>query len=64
MDTILIDSKNSKTSNLHRLLLYLSGKAKLKRNEKCFTLSNSSIYYVWKNIKRWYKKNNISSNIE
>ena len=52
MDTILIDSKNSKTSNLHRLLLYLSGKAKLKRNEKCFTLSNSSIYYVWKNIKR------------
>ena len=57
MDTILKNSKNSKIPNLHRLLLNLSDKTKLKRSEKCFALSNFSIYYTWKNIKRSYKNN-------
>ena len=54
MDTIFINSKNSKT---YRLLLNLSEKTNLKRNDKYIALSNLSIYYTWKNIKRSYKIN-------
>ena len=33
MDTIFINSKNSKTSDLHRLLHNLTDKIKLKRSD-------------------------------
>ena len=46
---------NSKTSHLHRLLLNLSDKINLKRSDKYVDLSNLSIYYAWKNIKKSYK---------
>ena len=49
MDTILLNSENSKISNLHRLLLHLSNKINLKRSGKYVALSNISIYYTWKN---------------
>ena len=48
MDTIFMNSENSKTSDLNRLLLNLSDKINLKRNEKCVALSNLGIYYTWK----------------
>ena len=47
-----------KTSDSHRLLLNLSNKINLKRNDKYVALSNLSIYYTWKNIKKSYKNNN------
>ena len=47
--------ENSKTSHLHRLLLNLSDKINLKRSDKYVDLSNLSIYYAWKNIKKSYK---------
>ena len=50
MDTIFRNSKNSKTSDSHRLLLNLSDKINLKRSDKYVALSNLSIYYTWKNI--------------
>ena len=34
MDTIFMNSENSKTSDPHRLLLNLSDKINLKRNDK------------------------------
>ena len=43
-------SKNSKTSDPHRLLLNLTNKIDLRRKDKYVTLSNLSIYYTWKNI--------------
>ena len=46
-----MNSKNSKTSDPHSLLLNISGKINLKRSDKCFALSNISICYIWKNIK-------------
>ena len=49
--------ENSKTSDLHRLLLNLSGKINLKRSDKYVAFSNLSIYYTWKNIKKSYKNN-------
>ena len=51
MDTILMNSENSKTSDPHRLLLNLTDKIKLKRSDKYVALSNLSIYYTWKNIR-------------
>ena len=44
MVTIFMNSGNSKTSDLHRLLLNLSNKTNLKRNNKYVALSNLSIY--------------------
>ena len=51
MDTINMNSKNSKTSDPHGLLLNLSDKIDLKRNNKYVALSNLSMYYTWKNIR-------------
>ena len=55
MDTIFMNSENSKTSDPHRLLLNLSDKINLKRSDKYVALSNLSIYYTLKNIKKSYK---------
>ena len=52
-----MNSKSSKTSDAHRLLLNLTDKIDLKRKDKYIALSNFSIYYTWKNIKRSYKNN-------
>ena len=57
MDTTFLNSKNSKTSDPHRLLLNLTDEIKLKRSDKFVALSNLSIYYTWKNIKKSYKDN-------
>ena len=50
MDTIFMNSKNSKTSDVHRILLSLSDKINLKGGDKYVALSNLSIYYTLKNI--------------
>ena len=60
MDTIFMIFKNSKTSDPHWLLLNIVDKIKLKRSDEYVALSNLSIYYTWKNIKKSYKKNNKS----
>ena len=52
-----MNSKNSKTSDPHRLLLNLTDKIDIRRKNKCIALSNLSIYYIWKNIKQSYKNN-------
>ena len=57
MDTIFINSRNSKTSEPRRLLINLSNKVNLKRKDKYVALSDPSIYYKWKNTKKSYKNN-------
>ena len=59
-----MNSKNSKTSNPHGLLFNLWDKIKLKRSLKYVTLSNLSICYTWKNIKKSYNKFKISTGNE
>ena len=46
MDTIYMNSENSKTSDPHRLLLNLSDKMNLKRSDKYVALTNLSVYYT------------------
>ena len=57
MNTIFMNSENSKTSKPHSLLLKLTNKLDLRRCEKIIALSNLSIYYTWKNIKSSYNNN-------
>ena len=52
-----MNSKNSKTSKSHILVLKLTNKLDLRIGEKVITLSNLSIYYTWKNIKSSYNNN-------
>ena len=52
-----MNSRNSKTSDPDKLLLNLRDKVDLRRKDKYIALSNLSIYYTWKNIKKSYKNN-------
>ena len=57
MDTIFMNSENSKTSKPRVLILNLTDKIDLRRGEKSIALSNLIIYYTWKNIKKSYNNN-------
>ena len=63
MDTIFMNTENSKTSKRHVLILKLTTKLDLRFGENVIALSNLSIYYTWKNIKSTYsnKKFKISA---
>ena len=61
MDTIFMNSKNSGTSDCHRLLLSLTDILHLKGSDKYVTLSNLSIYYTQKNIKKSHKNNKLKT---
>ena len=57
MDTIFMNSKNSKTSEHNVLVLRLTDKLDLRRGQKTVALSNLSIYYTWKKVKSSYNNN-------
>ena len=57
MDTIFMNSENSRTSEYHVLVLKLTDKLNLRRGQKSVALSNLSIYYTWKNVKSSYNNN-------
>ena len=57
MDTIFINSENSKTSEYHVLVFKLTDKLDLRGDQKTVALSSLSIYYTWKNVKNSYNNN-------
>ena len=57
MDTIFMNSENSKTSEHNVLVLELTDKLDLRRGQKTVALSNLSITYTWKNVKSSYNNN-------
>ena len=57
METIFMNSKNSKTSEPHRFRLDLTDRHNFKKLKKNMTLANLSIYYTWKIIKSEYSNN-------
>ena len=59
MDTIFMNSENSRTSENHVLVLKLADKLDPRRGQKNVALSNFSIYYTWKNMKSSYKNNKL-----
>ena len=54
---IFMNTENSKTNEPHRFKLGLADKLKLKYPNKNIALVDSSIYYIWKNIKTEYNNN-------
>ena len=57
IDTIFMNSENSKTSTPHVLKLKLTSKLDLRIDEKVIALSNLSICYTQRNIKSSYSNN-------
>ena len=57
MNTIFMNSENSKTSEPYVLKLKFTSKLDLRLGEKVIALSNLSIYYTWRNIKSSYNNN-------
>ena len=57
MDTIFMNSENSRTPEPHILKLKLTDKLDLRLDKKVIALSNVSMYYTWNNIKSSYNNN-------
>ena len=57
MDTMFMNSENSKTSKLHALILKLTNELDLRFDETIIALSNLTIYYTCKKIKSSYNNN-------
>ena len=57
MDTIFMNSENSRTPEPHILKLKLTDKLDLRLDKRVIALSNVSIYYTWNNIKSSYNNN-------
>ena len=57
METIFMNTKNSKTNEPQRFRLSLADKINLKNPNKNIALGNLSICYTWKNVKSTYNNN-------
>ena len=55
METIFMNTKNSKTNEPHKFILMLSQGLDLPSLNKHVALQNLSLYYSWKNIRKQYK---------
>ena len=57
METLFMNTENSKTNEPYGLKYNLIDKLNLKNPNKNMALANLSIYYTWKNVKSIYKNN-------
>ena len=57
METVFMNTENSKTNKLHRFRVTLADKLNLKDPNKNIVLDNLSICYTWKNFKSAYNNN-------
>ena len=57
METIFINTANSKTKNSNKFVYNFIDKLNLKNPNKKIALANLGIYYTWKNIKSDYNNN-------
>ena len=57
METIFMNTENSKTTEPHQFFLNLSQRLDLRSSNKHVALQNLSIYYTWKNIGKQQKSN-------
>ena len=59
METIFMNTDNSKTNEPHKIAFNLSQRVDLKSSNKHVALQKLSIYYTWKNIRKQYKNNKL-----
>ena len=57
METIFMNTLNSKTNESNRFICQFNDKLHLKNPDKSMALVNLSIYHTWKNIKSEYNNN-------
>ena len=57
METIFINTSNSKTNEPNEFIYHFTDKLNLKNLNKNMALANLGIYYTWKNIKSVYNNN-------
>ena len=57
MQTIFINTLNSKTHESNKFIYHFTNKLNLKNPNKNMALANLSIYCTWKNIKSEYNNN-------
>ena len=63
METIFMNTENSKTNEPHKFVLNLSQRLDLRVSNKHVALQNLSIYYMWKNIRKQYKSNKLKRRV-
>ena len=63
METICMNTENSRTNEPHRFRLTLADKLNLKDVNKDMVLAKVSIYYIWKIIKSVYNNNKFNNKI-
>ena len=59
MDTIFMNTENSKMSEPHKFVLNLSQRLHLRSFNKHVAFQNFYIHYTWKNIRKQYKNNKL-----
>ena len=52
METIFMNTENSKTNEPHKFILNLSQRLDLQSSDKHVVLQSLSIYFTWKNIRK------------
>ena len=57
METIFMNTANSKTSESNKFVYHFTDKLNLKNPNKNIALANLSMYYTWKNVKSSYNNN-------
>ena len=57
METVFMNTENSKTNEPYKFRLTLADRLNLKDPNKNMSLANLSIYYTWKKIKSEYNNN-------
>ena len=57
METIFINTENSKTNESNRFIYHFTDKVNLKNPNKNIAPANLSMYYTWKKIKSSYNNN-------
>ena len=57
METIFMNTLNSKKNESNKLIHQFTDKLNLKNPNKNMTLANLSIHYTWRNIRSEYKNN-------
>ena len=59
METIFMNTENSKTNEPHKFVLNLSEILDLNSSNKYVALQKLSIYYTWRKIRKQYKNNKL-----
>ena len=59
METIFMNTENSKTNEPHKFVFNFSQRLDLRSSDKHVAFQNLSISYTWKNIRKKYKNNKL-----